>query len=325
MGLSCPRRERLCAASTGAAPPAAGGACAGASCICASSRPTMAATRPRASSFAQAYSPTNRPLRSTVMRSQISYTWSRKCVTNRIATPRSRSRRSSLNNACTSSASRLEVGSSRISTRASVATARATVASCCRAAGSPPASCVTSSSMPRSASKCAGAPLGFRPVDAAAANPGPPRIPAGADVFRHGQVGQQVAFLVHRADAEMLRMQRRVRRDGLAIEDDASRVGGVHAGEHLDQRRLAGAVLSHQRVHLTGAQCQLDAGQRLHPGEGAGDVPCFEHDGGVVHVPVASTCATGCAASRFPSGRPAPRPRCAWGSGGRRPLRPPRS
>ena len=38
----------------------------------ATSRPTIAATRPRASSFAQAYSPTNLPLRSTVMRSQIS-------------------------------------------------------------------------------------------------------------------------------------------------------------------------------------------------------------------------------------------------------------
>ena len=61
------------------------------------------------------------------MRSQISYTWSRKCVTNRIATPLSRSRRMSANSACTSSASRLEVGSSRISTRASVDTARATV------------------------------------------------------------------------------------------------------------------------------------------------------------------------------------------------------
>ena len=60
------------------------------------------------------------------------------------------------------------------------------------------------------------APLGLAPVDAAAARPGTARIPAGADVLRHRQVRQQVAFLVHGADAEVLRMQRRARRDGSA-------------------------------------------------------------------------------------------------------------
>ena len=117
--------------------PACGGACVGASLPPPPARGPPSRPPGRAHrACAQAYSPTNLPLRSTVMRSQISYTWSRKCVTNRIATPLSRNRRISANSACTSSASRLEVGSSRISTRASVATARATVASCCRAAGS---------------------------------------------------------------------------------------------------------------------------------------------------------------------------------------------
>ena len=50
------------------------------------------------------------------------------------------------------------------------------------------------------------APLGFAPVDAAAARPRAARIAARADVLRHRQVRQQVAFLVHGADAEFLRV-----------------------------------------------------------------------------------------------------------------------
>src|SRR5699024_5809742 len=49
---------------------------------------------------------------------------SRKCETNRIATPSSRSARITVNRFSTSLASRLEVGSSRISTLESVTVAR---------------------------------------------------------------------------------------------------------------------------------------------------------------------------------------------------------
>ena len=38
---------------------------------------------------------------------------------------------------------------------------------------------------------------------------------------------------------------------------DAALVGLVHAGEHLDQRGLAGAVLAEQAVHLAGPDLEL--------------------------------------------------------------------
>src|SRR6187549_1110955 len=55
----------------------------------------------------------------------------------------------------------------------------------------------------------------------------------------------------------------------------------MHAGQHLDQRRLAGAVLPHERVHFAGAQREIHARQRLHAGECAGDAPRLEHDRGI--------------------------------------------
>ncbi len=59
-----------------------------------SSRPTIAVISAAGGSSAARYSPTRSPLRSTVMRSEIAYIWSRKWVTNRIAMPSPRSWRS---------------------------------------------------------------------------------------------------------------------------------------------------------------------------------------------------------------------------------------
>ena len=41
----------------------------------------------------------------------------------------------------------------------------------------------------------------------------------------------------------------------------------VHAGENLDQRRLAGAVLAEQDVDLTRKQIEIDVIERKHAGE----------------------------------------------------------
>src|SRR5205814_9645013 len=49
-------------------------------------------------------------------------------------------------------------------------------------------------------------------------------------------------------------------------------VGGEHAGEHLDQRALAGAVVAQQAVHLSAGELQRHAGQRDHRAEVLRDV-----------------------------------------------------
>ena len=80
-----------------------------------------------------AYSPTSWPSRSTVIRSQTSYTWSKKWVTKRMPTPLARRSRISRKSLATSCSSREEVGSSRISTLQSMSTARAMATICCTA------------------------------------------------------------------------------------------------------------------------------------------------------------------------------------------------
>ena len=65
-----------------------------------------------------------------IILSQTAYTWSRKCVTNIIPTPRLLRSSMSLNSFSTSCSSSEEVGSSRISTLQSISTARAIATIC---------------------------------------------------------------------------------------------------------------------------------------------------------------------------------------------------
>ena len=72
------------------------------------------------------------------------------------------------------------------------------------------------------------------------------------DVFANGQIGAQVDFLVHRGDARVLRIASAGEGLRLAVHFNGSGIDLVHAGERLDHRRFAGAVLSHKSVNLTG-------------------------------------------------------------------------
>ncbi len=105
------------------------------------------------------------------------------------------------------------------------------------------------------------------------------RLVTEEDVLGHAAFGNQVDFLVDRADARALRGTRAVERHGHAVDADLARIGLVKAGEDLDQRRLAGAVLAHQPVHLARAQRQRHAVQRAHDAERLADAVRFEHDG----------------------------------------------
>ena len=208
------------------------------------------------------------------MRSLISYTWSRKCETNRIATPRSRRSRTTPNSRATSSASRLDVGSSRMSTRASTTIAREIATSCCTASECEDSDDFGSMSrfMVRRCSRAARA--GAPPVDDA----GPAHLVAEHDVLRDREVVAEVDLLVHGADPRGLRLRGPGERALLAVDDDLPGVDRVHAGERLDQGGLAGAVLAHQGVHLAGEQPEVDAVQRLDAGERDGD-PRHRDDG----------------------------------------------
>ena len=95
---------------------------------------------------------------------------------------------------------------------------------------------------------------------------------AEEDVLGDGQALDQVELLVDGGDAE--RPWRPAGGDSgrrLAVPRDPALVGLVDAGEHLDQGRLAGAVLAEQAVHLAGAHVEVDAAEGPDAGEALDD------------------------------------------------------
>ena len=89
------------------------------------------------------------------------------------------------------------------------------------------------------------------------------RLAADKDVFRHGQVLHEVQLLVDDADAERLRVARAVDLDLLAKKLDRAAVARVDAGQHLHERRFAGAVFADERHDLALADLELRIVQRV--------------------------------------------------------------
>lgn len=77
---------------------------------------------------------------------------------------------------------------------------------------------------------------------------------AQEDVLRDRQIGEQRGFLVDHGDAGRSRVCRRVQVQCGTIEEELTGVGTMHAGEHLHDRRLAGSVLTDQRVRFVGVE-----------------------------------------------------------------------
>ncbi len=91
---------------------------------------------------------------------------------------------------------------------------------------------------------------------------------AEEDVLGDRQAVDDVELLVHGRDAELDGRLGRGNLDLLAEPGDLALIGAMDAGEHLDQSRLACAVLPEDAVHLAGENVQVDSAQRLHACEG---------------------------------------------------------
>ena len=107
---------------------------------------------------------------------------------------------------------------------------------------------------------------------------GQPGFAADEHVLRRRQVVHQEEFLVDDADARLLGGERGRQGDGFTPHQDLALVGLVEPRENLHQRRLAGAVLADERVHLPGAQGEVDALQRPDPREELADTPGLEQN-----------------------------------------------
>ncbi len=65
---------------------------------------------------------------------------------------------------------------------------------------------------------------------------------------------------------------RAVDRDGMAFNGDVGLIGRDDSGEDLDERRLARAVLPHQRMNFTGRDLERNRAQRRRAVIGLGDI-----------------------------------------------------
>ena len=94
---------------------------------------------------------------------------------------------------------------------------------------------------------------------------------AQEDVLGDGLVGGQVELLVDDADAQPLGLVRVVDRHGLAVDADLAGIALIGAGQDLDERGLAGAVLAGEGHDLAGTQGEVDRVQRLDAAEALAD------------------------------------------------------
>ena len=103
-----------------------------------------------------------------------------------------------------------------------------------------------------------------------------PDLAAQVHVLHDVEVVAEREILVDDLDPELRRVLRTVDRDGLAVEEDLAGVVAVDPGDALDERRLAGAVVTDERHDLAGAHLEVDVGQRLHRAERLREVADLE-------------------------------------------------
>ncbi len=99
---------------------------------------------------------------------------------------------------------------------------------------------------------------------------------AEEQVGRDRQVRAQHDFLVHRVDAEIHRVVGPAELDDAALPDDLAARFQVHAGQQLDERGLACAVLADDGVDLPRLEGEVDMLQRVRAGEALVEFSKFE-------------------------------------------------
>ena len=97
------------------------------------------------------------------------------------------------------------------------------------------------------------------------------QLAAHEEIGDHVDVRAERQVLVDGLDARRLGLRRRGKMPLGAVEDDAPGACRHAAGDDLDQRRFAGAVVAEQRHDLAATDVEADAAQRLDRAEMLGD------------------------------------------------------
>ena len=180
------------------------------------------------------------------------------------------------------------VGSSRMMTRGSPTSERA-IATVCRC---PPESEATGT---RTDGILAASSRSRRPrallhadlVEGAAAD----ELAAQPQVRDDVEVVAERQILEHGGDAEVLRIGGTVDVDDLAVELDRAGIRRVDTGQHLDECRLARAVVADERDDLALVDPEVDVGERLDGAEVLADAVHRQHASRAVPTPaIAGVC-----------------------------------
>ena len=102
------------------------------------------------------------------------------------------------------------------------------------------------------------------------------RIAAYVNIFADAPFRNGLEFLVNHGNAPVQRVQGAFDLDLLPLVDNLTLVHVINAEHTLHQRGFTCAVLSHQRMHSTGAEVELRVIQRLDTGEGLDDITHFQ-------------------------------------------------
>ena len=101
-------------------------------------------------------------------------------------------------------------------------------------------------------------------------------------IFHDRQVGKQRKILIDHLYAMADGFCGRKRGEGAPVNPDGAGIGPVIAGNHLDQRGLAGSVLAREAVNLSPANGHGDLLKRVNAAKGFADV--FYRDHYVIHA-----------------------------------------
>ena len=110
----------------------------------------------------------------------------------------------------------------------------------------------------------------------------PPAVAmADEDVLGDRQVGEDHRLLVDRDDPQCLCIEGARDRSRLTVDDELAGVRLLDAGHHLDQRRLAGPVLTDEGVHLARVERKRGTVERLGRAEAPGDAAYLDDRFGI--------------------------------------------
>src|SRR3954463_618003 len=135
-------------------------------------------------------------------------------------------------------------------------------------------------------------------------------LAAEEEVCRRVELGREREVLVDGLDPERARLERRADRHLAALEEDLARVRRLHAGERLDERRLAGAVVAAERHDLGRVDGEARAAQRADAPEALDEAARLEQrlGHGQALLPAGTGMGGGAAApSNLPAATPARR------------------